>query len=266
MTFNIEYAALSDRGRVREENQDNWGAYPGDGLYIVSDGLGGEFAGALAAKIVVEVLPLLLRQHMAEIQDLGDRRAAKSIKLALSELSRQVSEQTSGEPGLEGMGATVVLLLIRNGKALVAHMGDSRAYRLRRGRLSLLTKDHSIVQMLLDRGEISREELGVHPARGQVTRSVGMDGEPLPNVRRVDVRQDDRFMLCTDGLTGMLGDGDICQILKSTSDPRLSAQQLINAANGAGGKDNITALVLQINHTGKTSASPKRSHCSTQDR
>jgi len=200
----------------------------------------------LASKIVVETLPRLLQKRMARVRNLGSPKAAKRLHDALTELSTQVYRETHGEPGLEGMGATVVLALVRDAKALVGHMGDSRAYLLRGSQLERLTKDHSIVQLLLDVGEISPEEAATHPARGQVTRSVGMEGEPLPEVRHVELRPADRLLLCTDGLTGLLSDDEILQILQSESEPEAACRHLIDAANQAGGKDNVTAVVLDL--------------------
>jgi len=246
VTLLIEHAGLTDRGLVREENEDNWSAVLDQGLFIVSDGMGGHFGGAVASKIVVEALPELLRKRMAGIEDLAGSKAAKRVEGVLAELSVQVREQTRGEPGLEGMGATVVLAMVRGYQALIAHMGDSRAYLLRAGRLRQLTKDHSIVQLLVDAGEITSQEALTHPARGQVTRSVGMEGEALPEVDHLDLEPGDRLLLCTDGLTGMLGDREIEAILCGGGSPKDACRQLVDAANGAGGKDNVTALVLNI--------------------
>jgi len=246
MAHKTEHAGLSDRGLVRENNEDNWSADAELGLYIVSDGVGGQFAGELASKIVVETLPPLLRTRMADITDLADGEAEKRLKHVLSELSEEVYRDTHGEPGLEGMGATVVLAMVLGSKALLGHMGDSRAYLLRDGRLEQLTKDHSIVQLLIDTGEITPEEAATHPSRGRVTRSVGMEGEPLPEANVVDLLPGDRLMLCTDGLTGMLSDQEIRGILQSESESPVACRQLIDAANDAGGKDNTTALVLDI--------------------
>jgi protein phosphatase len=251
MTVNVEHAALSDRGRVRDENQDNWSASPDDGLYVVSDGLGGHFAGALASQIVVEVLPTMVRSHTADVHDLGGRRATGAVRCALKELSQQVHEQTRGEPGLEGMGATVVLLLMRGERALVGHMGDSRAYRLRGTRLKQLTRDHSIVQVLLDRDEISPEEAACHPSRGRVTQSVGMAGTPRPEVRTFDIREGDRFLLCTDGLTQAVSDEALRRGLIESPSVEVACQRLVDSANAAGGVDNITAMVLSVGRVGE---------------
>lgn len=252
----MKYAGLSDRGLVREENQDSWCAVPEQGLFIVSDGMGGHLGGALASKIVVEALPELIRKRMRGFKDLFDSEAKKQLEKALVELSIQVRDQTHEEPGLKGMGATVVLVIIKGSKALVAHMGDSRVYLLRRGRLKQLTKDHSMVQLLIDEGEIKPSEAATHPARGQITRCVGMQGDPLPNVTKLDLASGDRLLLCTDGLTGMLDDEEIGKVLQSRIDLKSACRQLVDAANERGGNDNVTALIIRIDD-GSTSKTGK---------
>ena len=246
MSLSVAHAGLSHRGLVRQENEDNWSAHPELGLYIVSDGLGGELSGALASKIVVEALPEMLGARADVLADLSGGRALRAVKEALTELSAQVFAQTHGEPGLEGMGATVVLALVRPQKALIAHMGDSRAYLFRQGRLKPLTKDHSVVQLLVEAGEISGEEAVRHPARGQVTRSVGMEGEPLPEAKVVAVRPGDRLLLCTDGLTGMLNDEEIQRVLGREAQPQAVCEALVQTALSNGGRDNVTVVVVDL--------------------
>jgi len=246
MKLSIEHAGFSDKGRVRERNEDNWMADPGRGLFIISDGLGGEFAGELASKIVVETLPLMLRKNLADIDDLAGDKARHRMVDAIAKLSLQVHKETEGQVGLEGMGATIVVALIRDAKALIGHMGDSRAYLLRDGRLSRLTKDHSIVQLLIDSGEITEEEARIHPARGRVTRSVGMEGEPLPEARAFDLRVGDRLLLCTDGLVGMISEKQILEIMGRKSKLDRLCCTLVDAANEAGGKDNVTVIVISF--------------------
>lgn len=242
----LSYAGLSDRGRVRAQNEDRWAADPDQGLYIVSDGMGGEMAGALAAKIVVETLPPLLRQRLGNLTNLAASEAEERLQAALAQLSDRLREQSQGQPGLEGMGATVVLALIREEQALIAHMGDSRAYLWRRGRLSQLTRDHSIIQLLLDAGEIRPDAVAMHPARGQLTRFIGMPGEALPEVRAVVLYSGDRLLLCSDGLTGMVGEKELWAILKQKLSSQVMCQCLVEAANAAGGKDNITVVVINV--------------------
>jgi protein phosphatase len=163
---------------------------------------------------------------------------------AIATLSTQLRQQTQYEPGLAGMGSTVVCALVRGSKALVAHLGDSRAYLLRAGRLKQLTRDHTLVQALLQSGEITPEEAATHPARGRLTRAVGMVGEPLPLTRLLELHPGDVVMLSTDGLTGMVSDGQILPILSEPAPLEMQCRRLVDAANAAGGKDNITVVLL----------------------
>ncbi len=246
MKLTIQYAGLTDPGRVRQSNEDNWTANPEQGLFIVADGMGGEFAGALAAKAVVETLPGLTKQHFEKMENLPKGRANRRMAKAIATLSTQIRKQTQGEPGLEGMGSTVVCALVRGDQVLIAHMGDSRAYRLRAGRLKQLTKDHSLIELLIKSGDITPKEATTHPARGRLTRNVGMDGEPLPQTRLLKLKPGDQLLLCTDGLAGMLSDQQIQSIVNETTPLGSRCQRLVDAANQAGGKDNITVLLLSV--------------------
>ena len=246
MKGRMHHAGLTDKGRVREQNEDAWSADPKLGLYVVSDGLGGEFAGALASKIVVEALPALICRQIGNIKDLSHPKAAQGLIEAITCLSLEMRRDTKGKPALEGMGATVVVGLIRGSNALLGHMGDSRAYLWRQRTLEQVTKDHSIVQILLDHGEITPEEAPDHPARARVTRFVGMFDEPLPEARLLELQPGDRLLFCTDGLTGMLSDMQILGILNEESHPKAVCQRLVAAANEAGGRDNITVLLVSV--------------------
>jgi len=246
MKLTVRHAGLADRGLVRKENEDNWVVDVEQGLFIVADGMGGEFAGALASKIVVATLPGLLRQEFAGKNELSLHGAGRRMRKSLAKLSTQLRQQTQDEPGLAGMGSTVVCALVRGAKVLVGHMGDSRAYRLRTGLLEQLTKDHSLVQLLLDSGEITPEEAATHPVRGRLTRNVGMEGEALPQTRLLNLKPGDMLLLCTDGLTGMLDDQKIQSILNEPAPMELQCQRLVDAANQAGGKDNVTVLLLSV--------------------
>lgn len=194
----------------------------------------------------VETLPRLLRDRLARIKALGGSKAKACVKAALCQLSNRLYQQAHDEPGLDGMGATVVLALVRGAKALIAHMGDSRAYLYRDGLFEQLTRDHSIVQLLVDNDEIGPEDAATHPAQGQITRYVGMEGEPLPDVRLVQLRSGDRLLLCSDGLTGMLSDEQILSILAKNCEPDAACRRLIDAANDAAGTDNITVVLVSV--------------------
>ncbi|KJU82749.1 serine/threonine protein phosphatase [Candidatus Magnetobacterium bavaricum] len=244
MTYTISYAGLTDKGRIRKRNEDNWSVDPEKGVYIVSDGMGGHAAGDLASKLVVEMLPLLLNKRMKDITTLNSPKATEQLNVALTELNEQVRSISKSKPGLSGMGATVVLLLVREMTALLAHMGDSRAYLLRNGKFKQLTMDHSVIQVLINSGEIKPEEASNHPARGKITRCIGMTGEALPETMLLDLKPRDRILLCSDGLTGMLTDKMIMDIISEYRDSKAACQALIDSANNAGGMDNITVVMV----------------------
>jgi len=242
----IAHAGRSDVGRVRQENEDHWFADPEMGLYLVADGMGGARAGGLASKAVVEVLPRLLRQKLKGIRHLDDPAATAQVLAALREMSDRLQNESRGKPGISGLGSTVVLVLVSDRQSLVAHMGDSRAYLLHDRRLEQLTKDHSMCQLLVDCGEITPEEMKSHPARGQLTRFVGMRDKPLPEARVAMLAPGDRLLLCTDGLSGMLSKEQLTDLLNQQSSPEEACQALVAAANEAGGKDNITVVVVSL--------------------
>ncbi len=246
MKLTVRYAGLTDVGRVRRTNEDNWTADPEQGLFVLADGMGGESAGELASKAVVMALPGLVRQCLGAMESLPKRRAPRQMKKAIATLSTQLRRVTQSEPGLEGMGSTVVCALARGDQALVAHMGDSRAYRLRAGLLKRLTRDHSLVRLLLDSGDITSEEAATHPARGRLTRSVGMQGQPLPEARLLRLKPGDLLLLCTDGLTGMLSDQRIQSMLNESASLETHCQRLVAAANEAGGGDNVTVVLMSF--------------------
>jgi serine/threonine protein phosphatase PrpC len=237
---------LTNPGLVRPQNEDAWFADPAQGLFLVSDGMGGQFAGAIASRIVAEVLPQMVRQRMQGWQKTSATTASENLKTILRELSVQVHQRAEGQPGLHGMGATVVLALICGTQALIAHMGDSRLYLFRRGRLKLLTKDHTIVRLLVGSGDISEKEALTHPARSQLTRFVGMEGEPLPEARSIVLEFGDLLLLCSDGLTRMVNDQKLTSLLGREKSLALTCKSLVAASNEEGGSDNITTLVVSL--------------------
>ncbi len=237
-------AAATDVGKVRAQNEDAHLVDIEHGLFIVSDGMGGMQAGEVASKVVVEVLPRMIEQRLAGLEKTGGQSLRKMLSEAIVELSGQLCCASATQPGLKGMGATLVLVLIRGRCACVAHMGDSRVYLFRNGKLTQLTEDHSLVALLLRRGDITPRQAKTHPARSQISRYVGMEGELGPDVSALMLKVGDRLLLCSDGLTGMVADNSIRTILKTKRDPKTACESLIEAANAAGGHDNITAVVL----------------------
>jgi protein phosphatase len=240
------HAGLTYTGRVRAENQDRWFADADQGLYLVADGIGGGFGGGLAAQIIVNTLPSLLRNRMQGVMDLASPAAADKLLRSLCELSNRLRSESRGQPGLNGMGSTVVLALVDDGHALVAHLGDSRAYLWRDKTLERLTTDHTILQLLINSGDILPKGAVTHPERGRLTRYVGMESEPLPEARFVELQPGDALLLCSDGLNGMITDDEMASLIDAGGVPPVICQRLIDAANDAGGKDNITAVLIGV--------------------
>jgi protein phosphatase len=244
----LQAACATDRGRVRSTNEDSLLLELERRLFIVSDGMGGEQAGAIASKAVVTVLPGLIGEQISRARPANDKAIERALREAIVRLSARLRDESAGRAGMQGMGATVAVACLRGRKAHLAHMGDSRIYILRGSRLQRQTEDHSVVALLLKLGEISAQDAKRHPARGKLSRYVGMSGEVFPDVRTVRIRVGDRILLCSDGLTGMLSDDEIRRLLEANADPKTACNALVAAANNAGGRDNITVLI--VDHRG----------------
>ncbi len=242
----IRAACASDVGRVRQKNEDSCLVALKQNLFIVSDGMGGHQAGEVASKAVVTILPEMIERRMAGVSSPRKRIVELTLRETILELSQRLRAQSAGQAGLKGMGATVALAWLRGpeGVAHLAHMGDSRIYLYRRGSLTQLTADHSVVALLLQHGDITPEEAREHPARGRLSRYMGMEGEVYPDVQTVRLQEGDRLLLCTDGLTGPVPDEQIAALLRANPDPEAACRTLVDAANDARGSDNITALVV----------------------
>lgn len=245
--FPFCWGAASDIGKLREENQDAFIVEPEAVLFLVSDGIGGHRGGALASKIVVEDLPVMIETRLGKLKTSSPRAIRSLFKKTIVEQSRQLRLEGTSETGYKGMGATLVMLLLRNNRAYIANLGDSRIYRLRNGKLVQLTKDHSVVSELLNKGKIKPQDAENHDAQGQITHYVGMEEKVTPYVYTFTLKKADRLLLCTDGLTGMVGDKNIAEILKKQTDCQAACDELVDAANAAGGYDNITVLLVDWN-------------------
>jgi protein phosphatase len=205
--------------------------------------MGGRNAGALASKVVVTALPQMLEAKLAKARSRS--AIARAMRDSIVELSGRIHAEASGRVGLSGMGATVVVALFHATQVCIAHMGDSRAYLHRGGRLTRLTQDHSVVELLIQEGVITKEEAGTHPSRGVLSRYVGIDGVVYPDVDFIEAEPSDRLLLCSDGLTGMVEDETIAYLMNQYVDEAEAVRALVDAANEAGGKDNVTCVVVR---------------------
>jgi PPM family protein phosphatase len=238
--------AASDVGRVREQNEDVFALLPGRGLFIVSDGMGRQNAGAVASQMVVDSLPQMIAERVDPITTRQTKEISLALRDAIVDLGQQVRAHAESRSDLSGMGATLVLGYLRESRLYIANMGDSRAYLYRDSKLEQLSEDHSIVGIMVQDGEITAEEARTHPARGTVSRYVGMEGVVYPDVKSIKISNGDRLLLCSDGLTGMVSDALIADTLSKENDPRQACQSLVDVANEAGGRDNITVLIADL--------------------
>lgn len=233
------YAGLSDTGRVRTHNEDAVLLSPP--LFAVADGLGGHQAGEIASTIAIETL-------MANSPARAD---AKSLGRAARSANREILQAAKEGYGREGMGTTLTAAIIEGGRIAVAHVGDSRAYLYHGGQLERITQDHSMVADLIRQGKLTEEESRVHPNRSIITRALGSDPNMYADTYDVDAEIGDKLLLCSDGLTGMLTDTQIAGILGSFRDPESTVHALVDAANAAGGHDNISVVLVDIAQEGE---------------
>lgn len=235
----LEHFGVTDAGKVRKNNEDS--LLVGDGrdetLFAVADGIGGFEAGEVASSITIDVL--------------REMEPGDSFEEAVREANRRILEASHNDERLSGMGTTVVAARFsgtqREPVAEIAHVGDSRAYLLRDGELTPVTEDHSLVAELVRSGDLTRAQASNHPQRNLITRAIGADEEVEVDTSTLPVRADDRVMLCSDGLSDMVPENRIREILvASPEDPETPARRLLTAALDAGGTDNITVVVVDV--------------------
>jgi serine/threonine protein phosphatase PrpC len=251
----LNYAGLSDKGRLRSDNQDRWGADAEHRLFSVADGVASSSNGALAAAVVTQVLPEYLERHL-KTDDLESPDAAERLGQAVAELSDELHAYALTDTRVAGATTTLVAAVVADTRVLIAHLGDSRAYLHRDQKMQRLTADHSIVQALIDSGELTPEKAAEHPARNVITRHVPMMPPAVPDSSAVDLQGGDRILLCSDGLHGVIDDATLAQILGAQEDPTAACEALVGAANDAGGPDNITVVVINVPGSPPESADP----------
>ena len=244
MSYPFGWGAATHVGKMREENEDSYLVEPDLGLFIVSDGMGGHEGGARASKIVVSKLPAMISERLKKRKSHSARVLRGMLKQIMPELNERVRQEGANRTGLRNMGATVVMVLLIDKRAYIANLGDSRLYRLRGGRLRQLSQEHSVVSELIEEGHIEPHEGENHPDQGQITRYVGIDDQANPHVRTVALKKEDRLLLCSDGLTDVVDNKGVRAILMGEKDAQAASRQLVQAANAAGGHDNVTVIVV----------------------
>ncbi len=244
MAQTISYAGLTDIGQVRETNEDAFMIDPKIGLMIVADGIGGRRAGDVASTFVVENLPRQLA--MGRAAGMEETRGTESLlRQSLLMVDEQLQDMKRSKSEYANMGTTVVAGLITDGALLIAHLGDSRAYRLRNNELEQLTRDHNVGNALRDQCLLPPHAEDV-PEYHTLRRFIGMDSPLQPDLAEFDLKDRDRFLLCSDGLTNMLSDMDISEIMLNETSCEEICARLVSRANSAGGYDNVTVIVADI--------------------
>ena len=228
------FGSRTDVGCVREHNEDSLVVTPP--LYVVCDGMGGHAAGEVASEIAVNVI--------------ADRAPAapdaSALGQAVEEANLAIIQAAREGVGRAGMGCTCTAAMLENERLVVAQVGDSRAYLMHGGVLQQITRDHSLMADFIEAGQITPEEARVHPQRSVITRALGSDPRTQPDLFEINVSTGDRLLICSDGLTSMIEDYEIEDILNRTPDPQIAASKLVNAAIAAGGHDNVTVIVVNV--------------------
>jgi protein phosphatase len=234
MTVALRVGSATDVGRVRSANEDSHAVVDDLGLFVVADGMGGHQAGEVASAAAVHTM----------VDGVRDGRA---LDAAVAEANTEVFERASADPALRGMGTTITAARLGADDTLVvAHVGDSRAYLWRDGELTQITVDHSLVAELVEAGALTEEEAERDPRRSMITRALGIEAEVEVDVYTVALQPGDRVLLCSDGLTTMVPAGLLADTLATEADPATAAALLVDAANAAGGTDNITVVIADV--------------------
>jgi PPM family protein phosphatase len=234
--MNVRVGSATDIGQVREGNEDSYLVVAP--LYAVADGMGGHRGGEVASNLALETVQQLFERQEGTLAD------------QVAQANRVVYDRSQSDRSVSGMGTTLTAALIDGDTVHLVHVGDSRAYLLRDGHLTLLTEDHTLVHRMVMDGEITPEEAETHPHRSILTRALGVDEGVQVDEDDVPIESGDRLLLCTDGLTGMVPEDQITEIMLGSADPQDAVDSLVKLANRAGGIDNITAVVLDFDEHG----------------
>jgi protein phosphatase len=256
MTLTMRYAARSDRGLIRHGNQDS--VYAGPRLLAVADGMGGMAAGDVASNIVIGALA-----HLDE--DVPSNAPVDALRAAVEAANQQIRAAVDENPAMEGMGTTLTGMLFGGNRFGMVHIGDSRAYLLRDSEFGQITRDDTYVQLLVDEGRITPEEANTHPQKSLLMRALdGRDADPEYSVRQAV--PGDRYLLCSDGLSGVVSDETIAATMREYADPNQCAERLIQLALRGGGPDNITVIIADVTDEDIVEESPVVGGAAANDR
>jgi PPM family protein phosphatase len=248
----LEISSCTDPGMVRSHNEDSIASDGGKGLVVLADGMGGynagEVASGIATTVIITDLQQLLDERVAYATDADGRSVAqKLLRDQIAKANTSIYQAAQSQPQYAGMGTTLVVALFHDNKLTVAHIGDSRLYRLRGNEFGQVTKDHSLLQEQIDSGMITPEQAKLSQNKNLVTRALGIDSTVEPEIRDYDTQPGDIYLLCSDGLCDMVSDEDIGMALQTLgANLKLCAQQLIQMANDNGGRDNVSVILVRV--------------------
>jgi len=242
----IKFTAISDKGKVRKTNEDSWGAFPEASLFMVADGMGGHKAGDVASRLAVDTIYELLSKRPAP-GDFQFEQTSHYLNDSIQKANQKIFERGKRIPEESGMGTTVVVIWLGQSTAFIAHVGDSRAYLLRKQNLRLITSDHTLVHDYLTKGLLQPHEAEHHPLRHVLSRAVGPQEQVEADIVNLPIQSGDLLLLCTDGLSNMVSKDKIEEILNGPDDLEAKNRHLVDLANDSGGSDNVTAMLIQFN-------------------
>ncbi len=246
-TMTLEFFSATDTGRARNNNEDSVAVDEDSHLLVLADGMGGYNAGEVASGMATSFIKTELGRWLSEASDnASDTDVRRAMDICVDNANRAIFNAANSNPQYAGMGTTLVVGVFRDGRLLMGHVGDSRGYRLRGGRLAQITHDHSLLQEQIDSGLITAEQAAFSANKNLVTRAVGVEDTVLLETHLHDVLPGDMYLLCSDGLSDMLDDESIAQLLQSSDALPEVAAALVDAANDAGGKDNISVVLARV--------------------
>jgi protein phosphatase len=253
----LEFQAAVDPGRARSNNEDSVAFDDAVALAVLADGMGGYNAGEVASHMATSFIRTELGRWLREASSQAtDAEVRRAMDICVDNANRAIFNAANANPQYAGMGTTLVVAVLRDDHLLLGHVGDSRCYRLRAGQLQQITRDHSLLQEQIDAGLITPEQAAFSANKNLVTRAVGVENTVMLETHQHDVQPGDIYLMCSDGLSDMLDDDAITQVLLAHDTLESSTRALIDAANDAGGKDNISVILVRA--SGSASA-PARS-------
>jgi protein phosphatase len=252
----VEFFSATDTGRARSNNEDSVSVDADNALAVLADGMGGYNAGEVASNMATSFIKAELGRWLLESgANASDADVRRAMDICVDNANRAIFNAANANPHYAGMGTTLVVAVFRDARLLIGHVGDSRAYRLRNGRLAQLTRDHSLLQEQLDAGLITHEQATLSGNKNLVTRAVGVEDTVQLEMHTHDALPGDLVVLCSDGLSDMVDESTLASLIQDRQGLESAAHALIDAANDAGGKDNIAVILARV--PGSNAAAPR---------